>query len=163
MTYQSGEPFTVRSGVLTHNFTAQSRAVLKPNTPLPQAKQQEKGGVIGPVFFPNAEAFQAPAPGDVGMGRNMFQGPNYWNLDAGISKGFQITERVKMVLRTEFFNALNHANFRNPRDASVGSPAINSGLFGQACCVTLSTASSATTNQNGESWRVVQFALRLSF
>ena len=51
----------------------------------------------------------------------------------------------------------------NPRDASVGSPAVNSTVFGQACCVTLSTASSATTNQNGESWRVIQLALKLSF
>jgi hypothetical protein len=61
------------------------------------------------------------------------------------------------------FNALNHANFRNPRDASVGSPAINSAVFAQACCVTLSTASSSTTNQNGESWRVIQLALKLNF
>jgi hypothetical protein len=29
--------------------------------------------------------------------------------------------------------------------------------------VTLSTASSATTTQNGESWRVIQLALKLSF
>jgi hypothetical protein len=68
-----------------------------------------------------------------------------------------------MTFRTEIFNALNHANFRNPRDASVGSPAINSPVFAQACCVTLSTASSSTTNQNGESWRVMQFALKLNF
>jgi len=54
-------------------------------------------------------------------------------------------------------------SFRNPRDASVGTPTITPSLFGQACCVTLSTASSATTNQNGESWRVLQFALKLSF
>jgi hypothetical protein len=162
-TYQSGEPFTVRSGVLTANFTAQSRAALKPGAALPQAALQSKGGVVGPVYFPNAEAFTFPAPGEVGMGRNIFQGPSYWNLDASVSKGFQFSERVKMVFRAEFFNALNHANFRNPRDASVGSPAITSGVFGQACCVTLSTASSATTNQNGESWRVAQLALKLSF
>ena len=55
-----------------------------------------------------------------------------------------------MVFRAEFFNALNHPNFRNPRDASVGSPAITSSVFAQACCVTLSTASSATTNQHGD-------------
>ena len=162
-TYQSGEPFTVRSGVLTANFSAQSRAALKPGVSLPQAQLQSKGGVIGPVFFPNAEAFTFPAPGELGIGRNIFQGPNYWNLDAGISKGFRIGEGVRLVFRTELFNALNHANFRNPRDASVGSPAITSGVFGQACCVTLSTASSATTNQNGESWRVVQLALKLTF
>jgi len=162
-TYQSGEPFTVRSGMMTHNFSAQSRAALRQGVALPQAKLQSKAGTTGPVYFQDVSAFTFPEPGDVGIGRNVFQGPSYWNLDAGISKGFQITERVRAVLRTELFNALNHPNFRNPRDASVGSPAITSGVFGQACCVTLSTASSATINQNGESWRIVQFALKLSF
>ena len=66
-------------------------------------------------------------------------------------------------LRMDMFNTLNHANFRNPRDASVGSPAINSNVFAQACCVSLSTTSSSTTNQNGESWRVIQLALKLAF
>jgi hypothetical protein len=166
-TFQSGEPFTVRSGVLTHNFTAQSRAVLRPGlTTLPETGLQQLPGVVGPSLFSSSNAldfFAIPAPGELGMGRNIFQGPTYWNLDSGISKGFQITERVRMVFRTEMFNTLNHPNFRNPRDASVGSPAVTSGVFGQACCVTLSTASSSTTNQNGESWRVIQFALKLSF
>jgi hypothetical protein len=162
-TYQSGEPFSVRSGVQTANFTAQSRAALAPGAKLPEAKLQSKAGVIGPVFFQDASAFTFPEPGGLGIGRNVFQGPTYWNVDAGIAKSFQITERIRAVLRTEMFNAFNHANFRNPRDASVGSPAITSGVFGQACCVTLSTASSSTTNQNGESWRVIQFALKLSF
>ena len=162
-TYQSGEPFSVRSGVLTANNTAQSRAALKPGVSLPQAELQEKAGVIGPVFFQNADAFTFPEPGGLGLGRNIFQGPSYWNFDASLSKGFDFTERIKMIFRAEFFNALNHPNFRNPRDASVGSPAITSSVFAQACCVTLSTASSATTNQNGESWRVVQLALKLTF
>jgi len=162
-TFQSGEPFTVRSGFLTHNFSSQSRADLRSGVELPKSQLQDKQGVVGPVFFQNADAFAIPAPGGLGMGRNMFQGPVYWNLDASVAKGFQITERVKLVFRAEAFNALNHPNFRNPRDASVGSPAINSTVFGQACCVTLSTASSATTNQNGESWRVLQLALKLSF
>ncbi len=162
-TYQSGEPFSVRSGVLTANFTAQSRAALKPGATLPEAQLQSKAGVVGPVLFQNAEAFVFPNPGDLGLGRNIFQGPSFWNIDAGITKGFQIGEKVKMVFRTEMFNALNHPNFRNPRDASVGSPAITSGVFGQTCCVTLATASSSATNQNGESWRVIQLALKLSF
>ncbi|MBM3783312.1 MAG: TonB-dependent receptor [Acidobacteria bacterium] len=162
-TYQSGEPFSVRSGVFTHNSTGQSRAALKPGFELPKARLQEAAGIVGPVFFANADAFAFPEPGGVGLGRNVFQGPSFWNIDSSVAKGFQISERVKAVFRAEFFNALNHANFRNPRDASVGSPAINSPVFAQACCVTLSTASSSTTNQNGESWRVVQLALKLSF
>ncbi len=163
-TYQSGEPFTVRSGVLTANGTAQSRAALAPGvTKYPEAKLQDKAGVLGPVLFKDASQFALPAPGQLGIGRNVFQGPIYWNLDMGISKGFQITERVRLTFRTEMFNALNHANFRNPRDASSGTPSIISPVFGQTCCVTLSTASSSTTNQNGESWRVIQMALKLSF
>jgi hypothetical protein len=163
-TYQSGEPFTVRSGVLTHNFTAQSRAALAPGvTQHPRTRLQEAPNVVGPVLFRDASQFRFPDPGTLGIGRNIFQGPTFWNLDISVAKGFAITERVKLTFRAEAFNAFNHANFRNPRDASVGSPAVNSAVFGQTCCVTLSTASSATTNQNGESWRVLQLALKLAF
>jgi hypothetical protein len=163
-TYQSGEPFTIRSGFLTANGSAQSRAALAPGvTELPKPQLQNKAGVLGPVFFPDASMFVNPGPGELGFGRNLFQGPTYWNVDLGISKGFQLSERFRLTFRTEMFNALNHANFRNPRDASVGSPAINSNVFAQACCVSLSTASSSTTNQNGESWRVIQLALKLAF
>ena len=89
-TYQAGEPFTVRSGVLTANNVAQSRAALKPGVALPKAELQEKAGVIGPVFFPDADAFTFPEPGGLGLGRNIFQGPSYWNVDAGASKRFDI-------------------------------------------------------------------------
>lgn len=163
-TYQSGEPFSVRSGFLTANNVAQSRAALAPGvTSLPQAQLQSKAGVVGPVFFQDASMFANPGPGQLGLGRNIFQGPSFWNLDIGIAKGFQMAEKVRLTFRAEMFNALNHANFQNPRNASVGTPAINSNLFAQACCVTLSTTSSANTNQNGESWRVVQLALKLAF
>ncbi len=163
-TYQSGEPFTVRSGVLTHNFSAQSRAALAPGvTEYPKTELQEIANVVGPVVFKDASQFRFPNPGTLGIGRNVFQGPIYWNLDMSVAKRFQITERVRLTFRAEAFNALNHPNFRNPRDASVGSPAVNSAVFGQTCCVSLSTASSSTTNQNGESWRVLQLALKLNF
>jgi len=163
-TYQSGEPFTVRSGFLTANNTAQSRAALAPGvTSYPKAKLQNKPGTLGPVLFLDNSQFAVPAPGQLGIGRNVFQGPIFWNLDMSASKAFQINERFKLTFRVEAFNALNHPNFRNPRDASVGSPAVNSNVFGQTCCVTLSTASSSTTNQNGESWRVLQLALKLNF
>ena len=48
------------------------------------------------------------------MGRNMFVGPGYWNLDLGITKKFDLTERVKLQFRMEMFNALNHPNFDIP-------------------------------------------------
>lgn len=163
-TNMTGEPYSIRSGVLTHNFSSQSRAVLvNPSGGLPESKLQEKAGVVGPVMFQDASAFTLPGPGETGFGRNLFQGPGYWNVDMGVTKAFKIGERYKLFFRTEAFNLFNHANFRNPRDASVGSPAVTSTVFGQTCCVTLSTASSTSVNQNGESWRVLQLALKLQF
>jgi hypothetical protein len=61
------------------------------------------------------------------------------------------------------FNVLNHANFDNPRDASVGSPSFRSSLFAQACCATVAPPSTQTIIQTGESSRVIQFGLKLKF
>ena len=49
------------------------------------------------------------------------------------------------------------------RTASVGSPSIISTAFGQTCCATVATPSTQTIIQTGESARVIQFALKLSF
>lgn len=45
------------------------------------------------------------------LGRNVFFGPSYNELDAGIFKNFQVTERVKMQFRAEGINLPNHPNF----------------------------------------------------
>ena len=107
--------------------------------------------------------FCIPAPGQNGDGRNIFTAPSYWNLDLGFIKTIQIRERFKIQLRTEMFNALNHANFDNPRDASVGSPSLSSPDFGRTCCATVAPPSTQTVVQTGESARVIQFALKFLF
>ena len=76
---------------------------------------------------------------------------------------FQVSERIKLQFRTEIFNAFNHANFDNPRDASAGSPSILSPLFAQTCCATVAPPSTQSIIQTGESARVIQFALKLQF
>lgn len=45
------------------------------------------------------------------MGRNIFRGPSFTNLDFSVSKIWKLNERVKLQFRGEFFNILNHANF----------------------------------------------------
>jgi hypothetical protein len=159
-TFMTGEPFSVRSGVRTSNFSHESNAdVIKPV----EAKLQEKTGVAGPVVFPDNTAFAIPAPGSNGAGRNIFTAPSYWNLDIGINKQFQITERFRLDFRMEMFNALNHTNFDNPRDASTGSPSMLSTLFGQTCCQAVAPPTTQTIIQTGEASRVIQFALKLRF
>ena len=176
-TFQSGEPFAVRSGSFTANGNHESRAGVQ--IPV-KAQLQELPGVVGPVLFKPvginpvtgqpftcgldpSQTFCLPAPGQNGAGRNIFTASNYWNLDLGFIKTFQLTERFKVQFRMEMFNALNHPNFDNPRDASVGSPSIRSSVFAQTCCATVAPPSTQTVVQTGESARVIQFAMKLQF
>src|SRR5207247_8958450 len=111
---------------------------------------QDVPGVFGPVVFKDAAAFEIPAPGGNGAGRNTFQAPNYWNLDLGIGKRFDLTERLNLQFRAEMFNALNHPNFDNPRDASSGSPSIRSPVFAQTCCQTVAPPTTQTIISTAE-------------
>jgi hypothetical protein len=47
-------------------------------------------------------------PGD--LGRGALRAPGTWNLDFSAAKDFRITERLKMQLRGDAFNSLNHTN-----------------------------------------------------
>jgi hypothetical protein len=162
-TAMSGEPFSIRSGARTSNFSHDSRAALVGAKP--EVVLQEAAGVPGPVLFKDASAFRIPDPGDTGMPRNVFVAPGYWNLDSSVTKKFPVTERISMQLRAEFFNILNHANFDNIRDATGGSNSILApgSSFGRTCCATVAPPSTQTIVSTGESARVIQFALKLQF
>ena len=172
-TFQTGEPFAIRSGSFTANGNHESRAGVQGSPVTAQLQTLPGQTFAGPVLFKPVNAltcgvdltqpFCIPAPGQNGVGRNTFVAPSYWNLDLGFIKTFQITERFKMQFRMEMFNALNHPNFDNPRDASVGSPSIRSSVFAQTCCATVAPPSTQTIVQTGESARVIQFALKLQF
>jgi len=168
----SGEPFAVRSGSFTANGSHESRAGVQ--VPIKPELQELPGQTFaGPVLFKPvtlttcgadlSQAFCLPAPGQEGAGRNIFTAPSYWNVDLGFIKTFSFTERVKLQFRTEMFNAFNHANFDNPRDASVGSPSIQSSVFAQTCCAAVAPPSTQTIVQTGEAARVIQFALKVQF
>jgi Carboxypeptidase regulatory-like domain/TonB dependent receptor/TonB-dependent Receptor Plug Domain len=172
--YQSGEPFTINSGIRTANGFKVSRAALV--GPRPSTDLKLVPGVEGPVVFTASDlvnncrqinnsgtSFCIPEPGENGSGRNAFRGPGFWNTDMALLKNFKITERVQTQFRAEFFNIFNHPNFENPRNASVGSPTLTSNNFGQTCCTTSALPSSATVIAVGEPNRVIQFGLKVSF
>jgi len=48
------------------------------------------------------------------LGRNALQGPPFKQWDLAIYKNTTITERLKVQLRVEFFNIINHPNYANP-------------------------------------------------
>jgi hypothetical protein len=161
LTMMTGERFSVRSGALTANYSHNSRAALA--GALPQIQEQARAGLIGPTLFADASAFTLPAPGSSGMGRNMFVGPGYWNVDLGVGKRFDVTERVNLQFRMEAFNAFNHPNFDTPVNSTSGSSSILSTLFGSVCCSTVAPPTTQTVIQTGEAARIVQLALKLQF
>jgi hypothetical protein len=68
---------------------------------------QEGGCFVqnGTVLYPNAI-------GTFGnMGRNIFRGPGFGNWDASVGKNWNLRDRLRLQLRGEFFNVLNHPNF----------------------------------------------------
>jgi outer membrane receptor protein involved in Fe transport len=76
-------------------------------------------------------------------GRNSVRGPGIDNYDLAIEKHIKFTERTNLEIRSEFFNAFNHAEFLNP-DANGFS-----GTFGQIT--------------QARDPRIIQFAMKFQF
>jgi hypothetical protein len=91
-------------------------------------------------------AFRIDYPGESGT-RNPLRGDGYFGLDAGLSKLFQVTERVQMRLRWDVFNVTNSVRFDV---ASIGNRLDQPATFG-------------TYTQTLSNPRVMQVALRIEF
>jgi hypothetical protein len=123
----SGSPLNVTSGV---DNSLTGIGLDRPNLINPQAvytnvKITQKAA--GNLAFLNKAAFAQNATGTFGnLGRNAFRGPNYFDLDAALSRAFPIHERLAFTIRLEAFNVLNHPNL------STFTTALNSGTFGNA-------------------------------
>ncbi|MGD0096739.1 MAG: TonB-dependent receptor [Terracidiphilus sp.] len=86
----------------------------------------------GGINLLNLEAFAAPCtvdgnPKDAAYGscisgtqhpgnegRNAFNAPRFTNFDFSLTKSTNLTEKLKMELRADFFNIFNHPNMSNP-------------------------------------------------
>ncbi len=97
-----------------------------------------------------ANGFCNPGPGQVGtLARNAFNGPAFFNMDFAVSKSILITERMKLELKGQAFNVLNHPTF------FVGDQNINSSSFGQI--------TSVLSNSTGNTARVLQIGASFIF
>ena len=77
-------------------------------------------------YYFDPSSYKHNAFGTVGTaGRNVFHGPGIDNSDISFYKDTNITEKTKLQLRVDLFNAFNHAQFNNP------SGNVNSSLFGR--------------------------------
>jgi outer membrane receptor protein involved in Fe transport len=137
--FQSGQPFTVRTGVDTYGTgSASARPSYNPNGII--TKDPVTGNfrtfttplngtgvfnaVLGTNGVPLATTATFPISRD-NLGRNNFRGPGTELYNVSIAKQFGITERLKIRVRADWINAFNHRNFGNPVST------MNSAVFGQ--------------------------------
>jgi hypothetical protein len=93
----------------------------------------------------NTAAFATPAAFTFGnAGRNTVYGPGRQTLDLAIQREFAVTETIKVQIRGEAFNALNHSNLGTPNRF------VNTPQFG-------------TITEASTPGREIQLGLRISF
>jgi hypothetical protein len=95
------------------------------------------------------------------LGKNTFRLPSTADWDVQLSKYINFTERIKMQLRVEYFNVLNHPNFA-PESTSTG--AVN-GTDNISSFDKLNGNSSFGTFRSGQAGdpRVAQLAAKIIF
>jgi hypothetical protein len=144
ITLQAGQPYSVMlPGEVDNSNTGRSifgfgngdrpNLVGDPNLSNPDPSQ-----------WIDPSAFAFPEFGTFGdAGRNIVQGPGFYNVDVSAVKDTLLGETVTLQLRAEFFNALNTPNFHSP-NIFFGTPG-----FGQI--------------GSAENARELQFGIKLLF
>ncbi|MGH9402365.1 MAG: hypothetical protein ACRD2P_09695, partial [Terriglobia bacterium] len=110
---QSGMPLTIsvfgdtaNAGTLLGESPIRADATGQPVFP---------AGTQNATLWFNPAAFAAPPAYQFGnAGRNSVQGPGLQTMDLALTREFRIVERIKLQMRAEFFNTLNHTNFGTP-------------------------------------------------
>jgi hypothetical protein len=107
---QSGRPIPIANSNDTSNrFNFNQRPNVVPGVNPILSNWNPAGGYLNPA------AFQQPGDFEFGnLGRNSIYGPRYANVDFSVTKNTQLSERVSLQLRAEFFNLFNHPNFALP-------------------------------------------------
>ncbi|HEY3835250.1 MAG TPA: TonB-dependent receptor, partial [Bryobacteraceae bacterium] len=96
----------------------------RPNVVSTQAYTGAPHGLLYQYVNPNL--FAANATGTFGnAGHNVLRGPGYFDIDMALSREFKILESVRLQVRAEAFNLMNHPNFGGPNGN------ISSSSFGQ--------------------------------
>lgn len=123
-TAQSGRPFSVWNGAAStaggdYNRDGGGGAVGggfydRPNAPIGQINTNFSRQNFLNGLFP-ASVFPTPIAGTNGtLGRNTFRGTGYITLDISLGRQFSFSEKKKLMLKLEAFNALNNVNLFLP-------------------------------------------------
>ena len=160
-TLQDGQPGTVPCTIPTTTGLG-CNALKVPNVGL-------YTGAHTPQHWMNAAAFATPPVATtigqtdfspLGAGPSQYRGPGFNHLDFSVFKQLQLTERLRLEIRSEFFNLANHPNFSIPGFSENGFPA-SPGALNYNNPAGFGTITSTRDGQNDQ--REIQFALKLYY
>lgn len=115
--FNTGNPFTVHARTDYSNTGGDAR----PNAVV-GVSDVPPGGRSRQEWFNPASFSDVGINGQFGnVGRNTISGPGAISIDLSVFKNFALTERAKIQFRSEFFNLINHPNFRSPSTTFDGS------------------------------------------
>ena len=144
----SGTPINVTAGSdISLTDTGNDRASLVPGmNPYHHVPIRSGAASYATRAYLTQGAFVTAAAGSFGtLGRNAYSGPMAFQFDAQVSRVFPVRDRLKVDLRLEAFNVLNHPSFSNP---SSSGP--TGGSFGEISNTTIGA-------------RIFQGGVKLSF
>ena len=91
------------------------------------------------------------------LGRNVFQGPRFVQMDMSLNKTFKLTERMNLKFSLQAQNLLNHPSF-DCIDSNLASS-----TFGKAQCLAQFGASGQGSSLGAPAARIMSVGLRLAF
>ncbi len=100
-------------GQLSNPVYDQQRGGLRWLAPLLQL--DSTGGVVTGQPNPDFAFARSSATGFGTLGRNTARAPGFVNFNLSVFRKFQLTERQRLEVRAEAFNAFNHPNFGPPQ------------------------------------------------
>jgi Carboxypeptidase regulatory-like domain/TonB dependent receptor len=114
-------------------------------------------------YMQNGGILTPPAYGTLGNAyRNIFRGPNYYNVDFSVGKIWRFKERFSAQFRLDFFNVLNRGDFLQVPATTDPSKGLK-GNFGCSCTTPDSSALNPNPVLGSGGPRHVQFGLKLAF
>ena len=115
LTIQSGAPFTVNLSSAAGQDVAHIGLVNGMNLERPNVIENPNSGPRTPSQWFATSGFVLPAQNTFGdAGRNIVIGPALTGLDLSVQKEEALHDRLRLQLRFDAYNALNHVNFNLP-------------------------------------------------
>jgi hypothetical protein len=159
--FRSGLPYTVFAYGSPVDPVINNRANL--TDPALAESAQSLPGPLGGVRLLSSAGFARPPGGTLGnTGRNAFRGPGFYNIDASLARSFAVPwahEGVRLTLRADVFNILNHTNLGLP-ESQLGHPLFGIATYGRRPPDALRLP---FVSGVGDSPRQVQLLLRVTF